>query len=50
MYWFRKETCSILCKFLPSIKWMGVALVTQHVVDACQRGLGKVVLATVGLP
>ena len=26
-------------RHLPSIKWMGVAILTQHVVNACQRKL-----------
>ena len=26
-------------RHLPSIKWMGVAILTQHVVSACQRKL-----------
>ena len=33
---------------LPSIKWMGVAILTQHIMNACQRKL--TVLATKGLP
>ena len=25
--------------YLPSIKWMGIAILTQHIVNACQRKL-----------
>ena len=31
---------------LPSIKWMGIAILTWHVVNACQRKLKWAVLAT----
>ena len=31
-------------------KWMGVALVTQNVVNACKKGRGNMVLATEGTP
>ena len=34
-------------RHLPSIKWMGVAILAQHVVNACQ---GDMILATEGLP
>ena len=33
---------------LPSMKWMGVALVTQLVMNACQCDKGNMVLATEG--
>ena len=34
----------------PSIKWMGVAILTQHVMNACLKNQGDMVLATKGLP
>ena len=35
---------------MPSIKWMGMALVTQHVMNICQEDLGNAILATEETP
>ena len=37
-------------RHLLSIKWIGMAILTQHIVNACQRKQGNTVLATNGLP
>ena len=43
--WLIKQVLQLFPAFscfiwqLPSIKWMGVALVTQHILNACQRRL-----------
>ena len=35
-------------RYLPLIKWLGVALVTQHIVKAYQGEQGNVILVTEG--
>ena len=43
-------TFNYFIQHLPSIEWMGVAILTQHVMNACQREPDDAVLATKGLP
>ena len=40
----------LLYMTLAVIKLMGVALVTQHVVNACQEEKGNIIVATEGTP